>query len=296
VNLSVVVLNWNAAEDTARCIRSVLAWEIHKPKCETTIWVVDNASRPPGIESLRSEFADVKFLESPVNRGFAGACNLGIEAAQDAGSDVVLLLNNDAVVNGPSVSSMLETLQSDPSIGIVGPSLWDRDKLLSVGGRDIARFGATHVKPARPPEQLLEVDYVSGTVALITSEALDEVGLLDEDYFFAGEMADFCLRAKQQGLRSVTDVRARANHDLARSSKLRETLYAYYMFRNRFLYIRKHYPNRRRRLYALWTLRGAYAVLKALASADLPRAKAIGLGVCDGWSGHFGGQNDRVLT
>jgi GT2 family glycosyltransferase len=296
VNLSVVILNWNAAEDTAYCIRSVLAWEIPAPKCATTIWVVDNASHPPGIGALKSEFTDVRFLMSPVNRGFAGGCNLGIEAALDAGSDVVLLLNNDATVNGSSVSSMLETLQSDPSIGIVGPSLWDGDDLLSVGGRDIARFGATHVKPARPPERLLEVDYVSGTVALIASEAVDEVGLLDEDYFFAGEMADFCLRAKRRGYLSVTDPRAKANHDLARSSEFRDTLHNYYIYRNRFLYVKKHYPERRLRLYALWTLRGAYAVLKALASANLPRAKAIRLGVCDGWSGHFGGRNDRVLT
>jgi GT2 family glycosyltransferase len=131
---------------------------------------------------------------------------------------------------------------------------------------------------------------------MVAMEAFKKVGLLDEAYFFAGEMADFCLRARQRGLRSVTDARARANHDLARSSKFRETLYAYYIFRNRFLYIRKHYPDRRLRLCALWTLRGAHAALKALASADRRRARAIGLGVFDGWSGHFGGQNDRILA
>jgi GT2 family glycosyltransferase len=191
--------------------------------------------------------------------------------------------------------ALLETLRSDPNIGVVGPSLWHGDRLLSIGGRDIAHHGATHIKTKCLPERRLEVDYVSGTVALVANQVFERVGLFDEDYFFSGEMADLCLRARQHGFRCVTEPKARANHDVQRSSKAREILHVYYIFRNRFLYIHKHYPRNRFRLNAFWIVRGAYAALKALSRGRRRKARAICLGVIDGCSGRFGGQNDRVL-
>jgi GT2 family glycosyltransferase len=191
---------------------------------------------------------------------------------------------------------MLATLESDPRIGIVGPTLWQGDRLISAGGRDIALYAATHLQPSQRPEGLLDVDYVSGTVALVGRRVFETVGMLDEDYFFGGELADLCLRARQRGFRCVTDARATASHDLDRSSKIRESLHVYYVFRNRYLYIRKHYPRQRRRLQIVWTIRGLGSILIALAKGNRRRARSIGLGLVDGLKGRFGGQNDRVLT
>ena len=148
---------------------------------------------------------------------------------------------------------------------------------------------------ARPSTDVLDVDYVSGTAALIGRWTFEAVGLLDEDYFFGGEMADFCCRARGEGLRCVTDTRARATHDLQRSSDLREALHAYYTLRNRFLYVRKHHPERRRSLYAVWGWRGLRAIAGSLARGRLARARALSLGLADGLGGHFGGRNERVL-
>ena len=295
MNLSVVILNWNAAEDTNACIRSVKAWSIETSLRQPNIWVVDNASQEPGLEEMKQGHPEVRFLSSHVNRGFAGGNNLGIVAAMEFGSDAIVLVNNDATVKGPSISSMLKTLASDPLIGVTGPTLWHGERLVSVGGRDIARHSATHLRPKRPPDHLLDVDYVSGTVALVSRAVFEKVGLLDEDYFFSGEMADLCLRARQQGFRCVIDPQARAQHDLGRSSNIRETLHGYYIFRNRFLYIRKHYPRQKTWLYALWTARGTYSVMKAIARGNLRRAKIVALGVVDGLTARFGGQNERVL-
>jgi GT2 family glycosyltransferase len=296
MKLSVVILNWNAAQDTARSIRSVMSWHSYSDLPRPTIWVVDNGSRELDLESLKEQFGDVRFLSSPVNLGFAGGSNLGITAARDFASDAILLLNNDASVDQTSMGCMLDTLDSDAGIGVVGPSLWYGERLLSVGGRDIAYHADTHITPSQLPESLLEVDYVPGTVALISKKVFDEVGLLDEDYFFGGEMADLCRRARQLGFRCVTVPKAQAFHDLDRSSEIRESLHVYYVFRNRFLYIRKHYPQHRARLYTLWTLRGAYAVIKAVAKGHRRRARAISLSLIDGWAGQFGGQNERVLS
>jgi len=295
MKLGVVILNWNASEDTRRCLLLVKGWGATTGSRPPTAWVVDNASHEPGLDSLRDEHPEVSFLMSPVNRGFAGGSNLGIVAALEAGSEAVVLLNNDATLDEESLASMVATLSSDARVGVVGPVLWDDGRVLSAGGRDIARHVDTHIRLRHPPDRLLEVDYVSGTAALIPKRTFEAVGLLDEEYFFSGEMADLCCRARREGLRCVTDPRARATHDLRRSSGLRETVHAYYSLRNRFLYVRKHHPRHRVRLCGLWALRAALGVTATLARGRPRRARALALGMADGLRGRFGGQNDRVL-
>jgi GT2 family glycosyltransferase len=295
VRLSVVVLNWNAAEDTAACVRSVRAWENHDGLSRPAIWVVDNGSDPPGIAPIRREFPDAHLLEGPVNRGFAGGSNLGIRAALDHGSDAVLLLNNDASVDASSVAALLATLESDPSIGIVGPTLWYREQCVSAGGRNIARYANTHLRPHVPPVAPLDVDYVPGTVALIRREVFGRVGLLDEDFFFSGEMADLCHRARARDLRSVIEPRARARHDLDRSARARQTLHIYYIVRNRFLFVRKHLPRQQAWLYARWGARAALIALVAVARGRPRRAGAVARGVLDGLRGRFGEQRAPVV-
>ena len=296
MKLAVVVLNWNAIEDTERCILAVQDWSASRLGGRPTLWVVDNGSQQPGIDVLIDRYPSVHFLRNPVNQGYAAANNRGIVSALDSGTDAMLLLNNDAHLDEASVVSMLATLVSQPRIGVVGPILRDGDQLLAAGGRDIARYNMTHLRPTHPPTQLLDVDYVPGTVALVSQQVFETVGLLDEEYFFSGEMADFCYRARQRGFRCVTDPEARASHDLARSARARDTLHIYYIFRNRFLYIRKNHPGRKAWYYTLWTLRAAQAAMTAVARGDVRRARTIGLSVLDGLSGRFGGQNDRVLA
>ncbi len=296
MKLSLVILNWNAAQDTAACLRSVQAWEPTGLVGRPAIWVVDNGSRPPGIEPVRREFPDVHVVQSPTNRGFGGGSNLGIEAALDSGADAVLLLNNDASVDASSVAAMLATLGSDPAIGVVGPTVWHQGRCVSAGGRDIARHGVTHLRLREPPTAQLDVDYVPGTIALVKRQVFEQVGLLDEDYFFGGEMADLCHRARLCGFRSVTDPRARALHDLDRSSPDRQILHLYYIFRNRFLFVRKHYPRWRVWFGARWIGRAALTALAALCRGNRRRARAAVLSVVDGLRGRFGGQNERILA
>ncbi len=295
MNLAVVILNWNSEKDTDRCIRTVQAWNHESNVPTPSIWVVDNGSRKEGFEWLQRAHPEVRFVCAGVNRGFAGGNNLGIAAALESGSDAILLLNNDASMDGRSVAAMLQVLTSSSSIGVVGPSLWHGEGLIAAGGRDIGRYSATHLKPHPLPAYVVDVDYVPGTAALVARRVFEVAGMLDEDYFFAGEMADLCFRARRLGFRSVADPSARAYHDLDRSAGIRDGLHAYYVYRNRFLYIKKHCAGRQRFLYPLWILRGAKGVLASLLRGNRLRARAIGLGLLDGVRGKFGGQNERVL-
>jgi hypothetical protein len=119
------------------------------------------------------------------------------------------------------------------------------------------------------------VNYVSGTVFLARSSILREIGLLDEEYFFSGETADICKRARDRGHMVCVHLEAVAEHDTHRTPHhLRDTLYVYDNLRNRFLYVRKHYPRKAMVYFGYWTSVGLVGVRGAEAK-DAPRAGAV---------------------
>jgi GT2 family glycosyltransferase len=191
---------------------------------------------------------------------------------------------------------MLATLKLDPRIGVVGPVLWEDGRLASAGGRDISRHMDTHLRPSQPPREVLDVDHVPGTAVLVSRTTFETVGLLNEDYFFGGELADLCHEARRQGLRCVIDPNAHAHHEHRDSGGLRETLHAYYSLRNRFLYIHRHCPGHRYWLQTCWAARGTLALAAALARGQPARARALALGLADGLKGLSGNGNDRILA
>lgn len=298
--LAVIVLNWRNGPDTVACVQAVDGWRRLRPR----VWVVDNASGDGSAELIGARCPEVRLIASEANRGFAGGNNLALGAALADGAEYVLLLNNDAAIDEVAVERLLGCLDSHPALGVVGPLLCDEGGAtgrLSAGGRDLSRHVVSRVlvRPAderRLGDPLRPVDYVPGTVVLIRGDALRAVGLFDEAYFFGGELADFCRRARQHGYGSAIDLRARATHSLDRSSHLRRRLHAYYILRNRFLYIRKFDARHRHRLYAGWLAYGAGLALANLARGRPLTARAIGLGLVDGLRGRFGGQNERILA
>ena len=293
--LAVIILNWNSSPDTIRCAQAVEAWQALKP----TIWIVDNDSHDKGADRIARECPQAHLIHNPTNLGFAGGNNRGIVQALSTGDGPVLLLNNDASIEEKDITRLIDTLQSDERLGIIGPLIFDADRkgsLLSAGGRDIARHINSHICQVTEGEPIRKVDYVPGTVALVQADVFRVAGLFDEDYFFSGEVADFCGRARQHGYASAVDTRARAFHNLSRSSNFRETLHTYYIIRNRFLFIRKFYHHRRVLFYGLWTLYSLAVSLKAQLSGKSATAQSVWLGLLDGLRGRFGGQNERVMS
>jgi len=299
MELAIVILNWNAAADTIGCVRSIISWKRLQP----TILVVDNASTDGSPEVVSRECPEVHLIRNSTNLGFGGGNNRGIVEAlslsMGTGDASILLLNNDARIEEDDVIRLLETLQANEQIGLIGPLLFDaeqRDKLLAAGSKNPARHHHSHNYrlPTGGPVQIVEC--VPGTVIVVRPEVFREVGLLDEDYFYGSEVADLCLRARQHGYLSAVDTRARAFHELGRSSRFRDTLYSYYIIRNRFLLIRKFHQKWKVLLYAFWTLYSLALSLEVQLSGKVAAARAVRLGLFDGLQGRFGGQNERLLT
>jgi GT2 family glycosyltransferase len=296
MELSIIILNWNAAADTIRCVRHIASWERLRP----TIWVVDNASIDGSVEIIADECPTVHLIRNPANLGFAGGTNRGIIEVLGAGDGPILLLNNDAFIAEEDAISLINILRANKHIGVVGPLLFDAeqpDQLLSAGGKNPVLHHQTRILAFNAGEPLRPVEHISGTVVLVRAEVFRAIGLLDEDYFFSTELADLCRRAKGQGYLSVIATQAQACHTLSRSANFRDTLHVYYIIRNRFLYIRKFYRQLAKAfLYGIWGLYSLVLAGKLYLSGQHPSARAVCLGLIDGWQGRFGGQNERVLT
>jgi GT2 family glycosyltransferase len=293
MTLGIIILNWNQTGDTIACAQQAQRWAIEDKR----IWVVDNGSRPEEARALAGALPGVEIIFSPLNRGFAGGNNLALSRALKTDCQAVLLFNNDAQADGEAIAQLRRTLEQHSRIGIIGPVLVDAanpQRVLSAGGRDIARHIASHIlNPIRPGE-LRFVDYVPGTCAMMRADVLRALGLLDEEYFFGGEVADLCARARQKDWLCAVDGSATVRHAVDRSAIIRKQLHLYYVIRNRFLYIRKFYPRWQLALFAAWTIYSLYTASLALVRRQPAQARVIGLGCLDGWRGWFGGQNGRV--
>ena len=295
MKLTVIILNWNAGTDTIACISQLLSWQRLRPK----IIVVDNASTDGSVQAISAACPQIQLIRNQTNQGYGGGNNRGLEVALGLGDAPILLLNNDAQIGEDDTIKLLETLQSHHKIGLIGPLLYDgrqKERLLAAGSKDPARHHHSHsrVLPAGGPVHLVEC--VPGTAIIGRAELFSQIGLLDEAYFFGSEIADLCLRARQQGFASAIDSRARVYHTLERSSTFRRTLYPYYIIRNRFLLIRKFHRRWKWGFYAFWSLYSLALSLRVQLSGNSAMAKAILLGLQDGLQARFGGQNERILA
>jgi GT2 family glycosyltransferase len=301
MTLAVILVNWRNERRTAACARALKGWRTLAPK----ILVVDNESSAASRSALAGALAPDELICSPVNLGYGGGNNLGIARALEGGATYILLLNIDAEISEAAATGLIERLEMRPEISILGPVVQERHRGVVqtlAGGRDIARYRSTRVaarsrdRKSMPGYPLAQADYVSGTVLLARSQVFADVGLLDEQYFFSGEIADFCKRARDKGHSVCVDLEVEARHDADQTAPARrETLYAYYSLRNRLLYVRKHHAAQRRRYFVLWGVVGAGAIANALIRGNLRKARAIGLALAHGYAGRYGNRNASFM-
>lgn len=300
MELFVVLLDWNALGDTVRCLERLRAWKRLAPR----IVVVDNGSAPSESEAIGAACPDATVLRSERNLGFAGGTNLGLcfvlessaRIESTADSTPILLLNNDASLSEDSAATLLDALERDPGCAIVGPLVYSETRsLLSAGSQSPVLSRDHTIRTPLSETESYPVASVSGVAAVLRGSALRHVGLLDERYFFGLELADWCRRAQAKGYSCRVEPRARAEHDIERSSQLRQTLYLYYVVRNRFLYARRFHRKSWPLIQSAWALYGLQQSVRLRRQGRSPRATAIRLGVSDGLRGRFGGQNERVL-
>jgi GT2 family glycosyltransferase len=177
---------------------------------DVEIYVVDNNSTDGSQVAVKKRFPDVKLIENEINTGFAHANNQALKIMHGR---FAVLLNSDAVLKENAIKKLLAFMASTPRAGIAGVQLLNDD-----GSRQnsIDNFPSTETEifnksilrllfPGKYPsknrdfQNPIEVDSVIGACMMIRKEAMDDVGIFDEDYFFFMEETDWCLRMYKRG-------------------------------------------------------------------------------------------------
>lgn len=193
--VGIVILNWNGWQDTVECLDSLRGLTYSNYE----VIVVDNASTNDSVAQIKERFPGIKIIESPENGGFSKGNNLGIRAFMEAGADFIWLLNNDTTVSTLALSELVRAARQNPHLGIVGSVLYEYDQpgvIQAWGGGKFRPFLATtsHYKKSK-----VIVDHIIGASMFIRREVAEQIGILDERFFFFMEDTEYSLRARQAG-------------------------------------------------------------------------------------------------
>lgn len=210
--VSVIIVNFNGGAEILDCLRSLTA---SASNATLEIVVVDNGSTDGSDAQIATQFPHVKLQRMGENRGFAAACNVGIQMSRRG---TILLLNPDTVVEESAVLLMFDAMQKNAQWGIVGARMVNserksyraarrlpgiRDLVLYTTGLSKlfsrSKYFNGYLYGEREIESLDEVEQVEGSCLMISEAARASVGPLDEQFFIFFEEVDWCKRVREAG-------------------------------------------------------------------------------------------------
>ena len=213
MKLSVIIVSYNVKYHLEQCLRSVLK---ASEGMDTDIWVVDNASSDGSVAYLQPIFPDVHFISNKENIGFSKANN---QAIRESRGEYVLLLNPDTIVAEDTLKGCVDFLDTHPKVGATGVRMLNADGTFAPESRrglptpftsfckmtglsaifpQSRTFGRYYMKYLNADEAI-PIDVISGAFNMLRRKVLDEVGLLDEDFFMYGEDIDLSYRMLLNG-------------------------------------------------------------------------------------------------
>jgi GT2 family glycosyltransferase len=203
VRVVAIVVNWNGGQANLACLSSILASGI----APADIVFVDNGSVDGSRELVTKALPQVTRIENAQNLGFGEAANQGAKAALSRGADAVFFVNNDVVLPPETLAALMQELQRDPHLGIVGPRVLmmrDPERVWCAGGmltwrQNLSTLVGHGEKDGPQFRERRSVDYVPGCALLARRAVLEDVGLFDARYFAYMEDVDLCLRARRKG-------------------------------------------------------------------------------------------------
>ncbi len=237
---SVVIPNWNGIKFLQPCLNS-LAQQTYT---QLEVLVVDNASTDGSEAFIRARFPDVRLIKLPENRGFTGACNAGIEQAKGA---YISLLNNDTEVEPKWAGAIVDAFERHPDVGIVASKmlLFDRRTHFHTAGDYFTVEGRPGNRGVWQQDtgQFDQEEFVfsaCGGSAAYRQTMLDQIGILDDDFFFSLEDVDLGWRAQLTGWRCLYVPTAVVYHRLSATGG--GITASYYDGRNLFYVLFKNLP------------------------------------------------------
>ena len=214
MDLSIIIVNWNTREMLRDCLQSVF-----DTAADITfdVWVVDNGSSDDSQQMVRDAFPQVELIANQDNKGFAGANNQALSRAKGRH---VLLLNSDTLVHGDVLSASVRYLDDNPDVGAMGCRVLNTDGTLQITGSQVPSLLNLSLQATglnRLPggffdrfqmvrwdrRDARDLDVIFGGYLMVRRSVIEQVGLLDDAFFFYGEETDWCFRIAKGGWRLV---------------------------------------------------------------------------------------------
>lgn len=257
MDLSVIIVNWNTREMLRQCLDSLIR---NLTGLNHEVFVVDNGSTDGSPEMVAQQFPDVHLIVNKENVGFSRANN---QAILRSSGKYILLLNSDAFVQDDSIQKMCSILDDNPQIGIAGANLIypDGSPQVSHGPlptlmiESLRLFGLDKLLSSQREDHLtgkyVETGTVEGACLLVRRKTINEIGMMDEDFFFFNEEVDLCYRAHLHGWKVVYIPDTRIVHIRGGSTGIvphRVLL----LYRGKLQYFEKHFGQKTRaKLYRM---------------------------------------------
>ena len=245
--VSIVIVSYNVCKLLDECLQSVFkALE----GLDAEVFVVDNNSSDDTVKTLLPRYPEVHFIANSNNVGFARANNQAIRQSQ---AEYVLLLNPDTVVSEPTIRETLRFLDDHPQAGGAGVRMLDRQGVPAPESRrsiptpwvamlKMLGFSSRYYMSHLPWDQPGKIEVISGAYCMLRRKALDQVGLLDEDFFMYGEDIDLSYRLLKGGWQNwylPLDI----IHYKGESTQKSSFRYVHTFYQAMLIFFRKHYSH-----------------------------------------------------
>ena len=243
--ICIVIVSYTVCQLLDECLQSV---KRALQGIDGEIYVVDNLSTDGTVETLQPRHSDVHFIANKQNVGFACANNQAIRCTD---SEYVLLLNPDTVVYENTLRGVLDFMDQHPEAGGAGVRMLTREGKPAPESRRaiptpwvamLKMLGATrryymsHLSWDEPGQ----IEAISGAFCMLRRKALDQIGLLDEDYFMYGEDIDLSYRLLKGGWQNwylPFDI----IHYKGESTQKSTFRYVHTFYQAMLIFFRKHY-------------------------------------------------------
>lgn len=247
MKLSIVIVSYNVRNYLEQCLQSV---KQALDGIEGEVFVVDNRSDDDSVETVRANYPWVRLIVNQENKGFSRANNIAI---REACGEYVLLLNPDTIVEKDTLREVLDFMEEHPKVGGAGVMMHNADGSLAPESRralptpwvsclKMLGFSKRYYMSHLPWDKPGRIEVISGAFCFLRRKALDEVGLLDEDFFMYGEDIDLSYRLLKGGWENWY-LPYPITHFKGKSTQKSDYRYVHIFYKAMLIFFRKHYSH-----------------------------------------------------
>ena len=247
MKLSVIIVSYNVRRFVEQCLDSV---QKAAEGLDYEVFVVDNDSADDTVEVIGQRYPWVHLIANHENLGFARANNIAIRQAK---GEYVLLLNPDTIVAEPTLREAVTFMDAHPQAGGAGVRMHNGDGTLAPESRraiptpwvsflKMLGFTKRYYMSHLPWDEPGRIEVISGAFCFLRRKALDQIGLLDEDFFMYGEDIDLSYRLLKGGWENwylPQDI----IHFKGESTQKSTFRYVHVFYQAMLIFFRKHYSH-----------------------------------------------------